>query len=306
MRRRFRHHRPGPVRRADPDLRHRRRPAGGDDRAGLLRARHGEVDLRHRLLRAAEYRRRRRSSPATGCSRPSPTSSTASAPTRWKARSSSPAPRCNGCATGCRSSPRRPRPARWRRAPIRPSRSFWCRPLSAWARPIGTRLRGALFGLTRSTGRANSRARRWKRLLPDRAICSRRCTPTGRGASASTCCASTAAWPLPTGPCSASPISRRHRRSPADPGNHRARRRLSRRACTAASARSRTASRPLAIAAAVQAADGRGERARKLDAWSSAVRRLLYVPDLMAAQRAPHAAALEWILLGALRKLLEA
>ena len=37
----------------------------------------------------------------TGCSPPSPISSTASAPMRWKARSSSPAPRCNGCATGC-------------------------------------------------------------------------------------------------------------------------------------------------------------------------------------------------------------
>ena len=37
---------------------------------------------------------------ATGCSPPSPISSTASAPMRSKARSSSPAPRCNGCATG--------------------------------------------------------------------------------------------------------------------------------------------------------------------------------------------------------------
>ena len=36
---------------------------------------------------------------ATGCSRPSPISSTASALMRWKARSSSPARRCNGCAT---------------------------------------------------------------------------------------------------------------------------------------------------------------------------------------------------------------
>jgi glycerol kinase len=36
----------------------------------------------------------------TGCSAPSPTSSTANRPTRWRARSSSPAPWCNGCATG--------------------------------------------------------------------------------------------------------------------------------------------------------------------------------------------------------------
>ena len=42
---------------ADPHLRHRRRSAGGDHRAGLLHARHDEVDLRHRLLRAAQHRR---------------------------------------------------------------------------------------------------------------------------------------------------------------------------------------------------------------------------------------------------------
>ena len=48
-------------------LRHRRRSAGGDRRAGLLRARHDEVDLRHRLLRAAQHRRRRRSRRTTGC-----------------------------------------------------------------------------------------------------------------------------------------------------------------------------------------------------------------------------------------------
>ena len=50
---------------ADP--RRRRRPAGGDGRAGLLRAGHAEGDLRHRLLRGAQHRRRRRSRAATGC-----------------------------------------------------------------------------------------------------------------------------------------------------------------------------------------------------------------------------------------------
>ena len=39
------------------DPRHRRRPAGGDHRPGLLHARHDEVDLRHRLLCAAQHRR---------------------------------------------------------------------------------------------------------------------------------------------------------------------------------------------------------------------------------------------------------
>ena len=38
------------------DSRRRRRPAGGDHRPGLLRARHDEIDLRHRLLRPAQYR----------------------------------------------------------------------------------------------------------------------------------------------------------------------------------------------------------------------------------------------------------
>ena len=41
------------------------------------------------------------------------------------------------------------------RAPIRPSRSIWCRPSSASARRIGMReARGAIFGLTRNSGAA--------------------------------------------------------------------------------------------------------------------------------------------------------
>ena len=50
---------------ADP--RHRRRPAGGADRPGLLRARHGQIDLRHRLLRPAQHRREGRRSVHIGC-----------------------------------------------------------------------------------------------------------------------------------------------------------------------------------------------------------------------------------------------
>ena len=45
----------GPIR----ILRHRRRPAGGDHRAGLFQARHDEIDLWHRLFRAAQYRAER-------------------------------------------------------------------------------------------------------------------------------------------------------------------------------------------------------------------------------------------------------
>ena len=57
LRRRLRHDGAGAVRRADPHPGDGRRPAGGDRRAGLLRARHDEVDLWHRLLRAPQYRR---------------------------------------------------------------------------------------------------------------------------------------------------------------------------------------------------------------------------------------------------------
>ena len=52
--RRVRQH--GCAGRADPHSRHGRRPAGGDGRAGLLCAGHDEIDLRHRLLCAAQYR----------------------------------------------------------------------------------------------------------------------------------------------------------------------------------------------------------------------------------------------------------
>jgi glycerol kinase len=43
----------------------------------------------------------------------------------------------------------------WRSGPIRRSRSIWCRPLSAWVRPYGTRRRAEQsYGLTRNSGGA--------------------------------------------------------------------------------------------------------------------------------------------------------
>ena len=45
------------ARRASAHPRHRGRSAGRDHRARLLQAGHDEIDLRHRLLRAAQYRR---------------------------------------------------------------------------------------------------------------------------------------------------------------------------------------------------------------------------------------------------------
>ena len=80
-----------PVRRADPDHRHGRRPAGGDDRPGLPRARRHQGDLRHRRLRADQYRR------GGAALAPSPADDDrlaarrASAAMRSKARCSSPA-----------------------------------------------------------------------------------------------------------------------------------------------------------------------------------------------------------------------
>ena len=61
---------------------------------------HGQEHVRHRLVRAAQHRlssRRRRL--RQGCSRRSPGESAAPPPTPWRPRSSSPAPRCSGCAT---------------------------------------------------------------------------------------------------------------------------------------------------------------------------------------------------------------
>ena len=49
--------RAGAFRRRDPDQGRRRRSTGGGLRPGLLHARHAQGDLRHRLLRARQYRR---------------------------------------------------------------------------------------------------------------------------------------------------------------------------------------------------------------------------------------------------------
>ena len=131
--------RAGAVRRAHPHPRHGRRPAGGDHRPGLLHARHDEVDVRHRLLCRAQHGQRRRSPRAIGCSRPSPTSSTASAPTRSKARSSSPAPPCSGCATASSViADARAEAGRMARRPIPSRTSCSCRHSSGSARRIGT------------------------------------------------------------------------------------------------------------------------------------------------------------------------
>ena len=66
-RRRFRRNDGRAARQRDPDRGAGRRPAGGADRPRLLRARHDQIDLRHRRLCPLEYRRCTRRARATGC-----------------------------------------------------------------------------------------------------------------------------------------------------------------------------------------------------------------------------------------------
>ena len=123
----------------DPDLRHRRRSAGGADRAGLLHARHGQIDLWHRLLRAAQYRRH-----AGRLQQPAPDDDRLSARRRAHlcARRLDLRRRRGGAVAARRPASRAQRggrPARSPQPPIRRRRSFWCRPSSASAHPIGGR-----------------------------------------------------------------------------------------------------------------------------------------------------------------------
>ena len=99
-----------------------------------------KVDLRHRLLRVAQYRRDAGRFEQQLADHHRLSARRRAHAMRSKARSSSPAPRCNGCATACASSqsadetgalaqPRRPDAGRL----------FWSRPSSGSARPIGGR-----------------------------------------------------------------------------------------------------------------------------------------------------------------------
>ena len=128
---------------------------------------------------------------------------------RWKARSSSPARPCNGCATASASSAgRRDRRARRQGRP-EPAASISCRPSSASARPTGTpKCRGAHVRPDPRHRPGRDRPRRaGKRLLPDPRPARGDARRLARRSGATPCCASTAAWSPPTGPCSASPTS---------------------------------------------------------------------------------------------------
>ena len=129
------------ARAADP--RRGRRPAGRDHRPGLLQPRHGQVDLRHRLLRGAQHRRQaRRLQEPPAHDR------------RLSARR-----QAHLCARGrhlhCRRRRavaarrpedhrrRRPKAVRWRPTPTTGRTSISCRPSSASARPTGSPRRAA-------------------------------------------------------------------------------------------------------------------------------------------------------------------
>ncbi len=152
---------------ADPDRRHGGRPACGDARPGLLHAGHAESrPMAPAASRCSIPATERVPSDEPAADDASPIGSTADAPMRSKARSSSPARRCNGCATGSASHRARrpigpmaakadPHPGRLSGAGLhRPRRAAW------WDRDA----RGAMFGPhARHRPRARSSARRWNR-----------------------------------------------------------------------------------------------------------------------------------------------
>ena len=132
----------GSVRRArrHPDQRHRRRPAGGAVRPGLLPPGHGQEHLRHGQLRAAQ---RRPDVPAAGGGHADDRRLDARRrhawPTPWRGRSSPPARRSSGCATVSGSSPRPPRSDRWRPRSTTAAVCSSFPPSPGWVRRGGTR-----------------------------------------------------------------------------------------------------------------------------------------------------------------------
>ena len=201
LRRRLRRHRRADLFGArDADRRHRRRPAGGDRRPGLLRAGHAARHLRHRLLR---------------CSTPAAT------PVRSRNRllddhrlaarrradlraRGLDLRRRRGRAVAARRADdhpqRRARPRRWPQA-ADPSRTSYLVPaFTGLGAPYwDPDARGAIFGLTRGTGPRRHRPRgAGGDRLPDPRP-ARRHARRLAAARPTRCCASTAAWRRTTG-----------------------------------------------------------------------------------------------------------
>ena len=247
----------------DPDPRRRRRPAGGDHRPGLLRARHDEIDLRHRLLRPAQHRRQTRSSRSNrllttiayqlGGKRTYALEGSifvAGAAVQW-------------LRDGLEII-REPRDTA--RSPTPPTRARTVYLVPAFvglgAPYWDAEARGAIFGLTRDTGpgRVCPRRARGGRATR-RAICSRRCAATGMAARAG----DGAAGRRRHGRLRLDDAApRRHprcaRRPADDPGDHRARRRpISPGSLPGVYPSPAEFAKALEARAALHAADGRGD-----------------------------------------------
>ena len=226
----------------------------------------------------AQYRANAGRFEATGSLPPSPISSAASAPTRSKARSSLPAPPCNGCATVCISCGAPKKPARSPPPPTRRRTFIWCRPLSGSARRTGVPdVRGALFGLTRATGPRGVGARSAReRLLSDRRSAGRHEGGLARRRNLTEDLARRRRHGrLRLDHAASCRPYRRHCRPPAHQGNHGAGRCLSRRPAR------RLFPEPDRFANLWQSERrfspqmDAATRERKLTGWSTAVRRLL-------------------------------
>ena len=176
-----------------------------------------------------------------------------SAPMRWRARSSSPARRCNGCATGSALIARRGGDAaRWRRRPI-PAQAVYLVPafVGLGAPYWDAEARGAIFGLTRATGPRGARPRgAGERRLPDPRPARGDAAPIGRGDGRDGAARRWRHGRLATGRCSSSPTCS----APRSTGRWCWRRRRSARpiwpGCRPASAR-----RPAEFASALAAAN---------------------------------------------------
>ena len=148
-----------PLRRAGrhPRQRHRRRPAGGAVRPGVLRRRDGQEHVRHGQLRAAQ-RRQRAAAAGRGHADDGglDASPTAPSPTPSRERSSRPARRSSGCATGSASSATPPRSARSRRASTTRGGVFVVPAFTGLGSPWwDAYARGTVTGITRGTTRAH-------------------------------------------------------------------------------------------------------------------------------------------------------
>ena len=156
----------GRRRRRDPGQRHRRRPAGGPVRPGLLRAGHDQEHLRHRLVRAHERgrdlpRAGRRAADHRGLDRcprgPRPGRTGDGHPLRPRGRHLRDR---RGRAVAARRAGDhrrgRPRSDRWPSRSPTPRAWCWSRPSPGWAAPGGIPTPGARWlGITRGTGRAH-------------------------------------------------------------------------------------------------------------------------------------------------------